>query len=103
MGWCGFETNADSTVLVPLDDVVVGLLPVAARCRHVARQYRVELKYDVRCEGHIACGLMNQPERVAVTSHLLFRSIARLRVLDHQRLQPVRANSHTLEPVRRFT
>jgi hypothetical protein len=31
-----------------------------------------------------------EPERVAVAGKLLFRSIARLRMLEHKRLQPVR-------------
>src|SRR5687767_4094651 len=50
----GLEANADSAVGVPLDDVVVDLLPLATSRRHVAGERLVKLQHDVRRETHVA-------------------------------------------------
>ena len=56
---------------IALDDLVLRHLPAAAESWMVSVQHRVQLEDDVDRKRHIARGLVNQGERVAIPRDLL--------------------------------
>ena len=59
----------------------------------------MELQHDVGRERHVAVGLVNELEPVAVAGDLLLGAVARFRALDHQIGDASRRGDHALDPV----
>ncbi len=81
----GMEANAQNLpVGTPLHDTVIYWFPLTPVLGQVAVDTRMQLPDHINCDRHVLACFVDELQGVAVTRDLLFRSIARPGVMQHQ-------------------